>query len=217
MKKERILGVAFLIQAIASLVSGAFFLKPLVVEGNIVETMQNISNHENQMRLVILGDTITAMGIVFLGAMLYKYLHKYNSEFSLTAFGLYLIEAIILMVSRIFGFALLIVSQEAVSSGFTENAKLLGKIFFDTMDYSYNLMMIPFCIGAIIFYSFMYKSEIISRKISLWGIITIFPMIIGTIIILFGNDAPMILYVFYIPFEFFIGIWILFVGVKNKK
>ena len=49
----RFLGAAFLLQAVASLVSGLFLLQPLIVPGNIIDSMTNISNNAMQMRASI--------------------------------------------------------------------------------------------------------------------------------------------------------------------
>ena len=74
----RLLGTAFLIQAVASAVSGFFLLQPLIVPGDIVESMTRIANHATQMRAGILVEMITAMGIVMLGCMLIASLKKVN-------------------------------------------------------------------------------------------------------------------------------------------
>ena len=51
---SRVLGGAFLLQAVTSLVSGAFLLKPLLVPDNITESMTNIANKAVLLRASIL-------------------------------------------------------------------------------------------------------------------------------------------------------------------
>jgi uncharacterized membrane protein HdeD (DUF308 family) len=51
---------------------------------------------------------------------------------------------------------------------------------------------------------------------SLWGLVTVFPMLVGTILLIFGAEAPIFLYVAYVPFEFVVGTWILIKGVNEK-
>ena len=60
----RLLGAAFLLQAVASAVSGLILLQPLIVPGNIIESMTNIANNALQMRASIVVEMITAIGIV---------------------------------------------------------------------------------------------------------------------------------------------------------
>ena len=66
-KTSTVLGVAFLLQAITSLVSGLIMKLALIVPGNISESMINIANKPWLMRANILGEMITAAGITFLG------------------------------------------------------------------------------------------------------------------------------------------------------
>lgn len=51
----RVIGAAFLFQAVASAVVGLVLLEPLKVPGDIVETMTNFSNNVLQVRAGILG------------------------------------------------------------------------------------------------------------------------------------------------------------------
>ena len=212
---SRILGAAFLLQAVTSLVSGAIFLAPLLVDGDMIATMENIAGHAGQMRLAILGDVVTAMGIIFLAVVLYVSLKKQNERMALIALGLYIFEAVLLAASRLFGYELLLISQESVLTGHPANLQALGNFALETMNYGYTLHMLPFCVGAGLFYFLMYKSGIIARGFSLWALITVVICLCATIVSLFGVGVPIFFYLPYAPFEFFIGIWILIKSVRD--
>lgn len=61
-----VLGAAFLLQATTSLISGLILKVALIVPGNISESMTNIANNAWLMRANILGEMITAVGVIFL-------------------------------------------------------------------------------------------------------------------------------------------------------
>ena len=69
-KTSRVLGFAFLLQFVTSFSSGVFLRQAWVVPGNIGETMINIASKPWLMRTNILVDMLTALGIIFLGAIL---------------------------------------------------------------------------------------------------------------------------------------------------
>jgi hypothetical protein len=115
-EKSRILGFAFLFQALTSLISGTVFAKPLAAEDGIVN-LANIADNPLMLKLNILGQTITAMGIVFLAAVLFSMLKGRNKKIALTAFGIYILEASLLAVCEIADFSLLCISQEYAASG----------------------------------------------------------------------------------------------------
>jgi hypothetical protein len=216
-KTSRVLGAAFLLQAITSLTSGMILKLALVVPGNISESMINIANNAWLMRANILGEMITALGIIFLGAILFVTLRKQNENMALVALGFYILEAALLAVSRIPGISLLRISQEYVTAGHSAILQTIGNLAFESMDFGYTLLMLPFCLGAILFYYLLYKSGIVPRVLSLWGLITVFPLLIGTLSAIFGYKLPFAVYLPYVPFEFVIGAWILVKGIKDTS
>jgi hypothetical protein len=213
-KKSRILGFAFLLQALTSLLSGTVFSKPLVTEEGIVN-LANIVNNPLLLKLNILGQTITAMGIVFLAAVLFSMLKGQNKKIALTAFGIYILEASLLAVCEIADFSLLCISQEYVASGQPEILQTLGNLIYRSMKYGQELSMAAFCVGAMLFYYLLYKSEIVPRVLSLWGLLTVLPCLVATVSALFGSELPFLIYLPYVPFEFFIGVWILIKGIRH--
>ena len=73
-KTSRILGIAFLLQFFTSFINGAFLLNSLIVPEDIGKSMINIANNTLLFRTYILVDMLTALGIIFLGAILFKLL-----------------------------------------------------------------------------------------------------------------------------------------------
>jgi len=228
-KTFRILGVAFLLQFVTSLISGVILQPALIVPGNISESMINIANNAWLMRanilvdmLTALGianilvDMLTALGIIFLGAILFVTLRKQNEKIALVALGFYILEAALLAVSRIEAFSLLRASQEYVTAGHPAYLETIGNLALESMDFvGMTLHMLAFCLGGILYYYLLDKSRIVPRVLSLWGLITVFPCLIGTLSAIFGYELPFALYLPYAPFEFVIGIWILVKGVKE--
>jgi hypothetical protein len=77
--------------------------------------------------------------------------------------------------------------------------------------------MLTFCLGAILFYFLLDKARIVPRWMSLWGLITTFPMLVGTVAQMFGYTIPFVFYVPYVPFELAIGLWILVKGIPSGQ
>ena len=217
-KTSRILGLAFLLQFITSFSSGVFLKAAWFVPENMSETMLKIAGSPWLMRTNILLDMFTAMGVIFLGAVLYITLRKQNEKIALTAMGFYILEGALLAVSRIQAFSLIGLSKEYVAAGQPTSLLLMGQMAYEAMDFAGNtLHMLAFCIGGILFYYLLYKSGVVPRWMSLWGLIAIFPMLVGTITQVFGYTIPFQFYVPYIPFELVIAIWILFRGIKDEQ
>jgi hypothetical protein len=216
-KTSRILGIAFLLQFVTSFSSGAFLKSVWFVPGNMSDTLLKIANNPSLFRFNILLDVLTALGVVFLGAMLFLPTREQNEKMALTAFGFYLLEAALLAASRAEAFSLLRISQEYAASGQPANLLTMGQIAYESMDFVGNtLHMLAFCLGGILFYALLYQTGVVPRFLSLWGLVAIFPMLIGTLTQVFGSTIPFTFYLPYVPFELVIGIWILVKGIQHQ-
>lgn len=214
-RTSRVLGVAFLLQAITSLVSGAILLKPLLVPGNITESMTKIADNPLLLRASIFGDFITAMGIIFLGTVLFVTLRKQNETVALFSLGLYIFEAGLLAASRLSTFSLLRISEAFATTGQPADLQAMGTVTLDSMNFGYSLHLLPFCVGGMLFYYLLYKSGMVPRLLTLWGLITTPLILVATLLVIAGYVAPIYLYLPYTPFEFAIGLWILIKGTKQ--
>ena len=211
----RLLGAAFLLQAVAALVWSAFLLPPLIVSDSITDTMTNIANNALQMRASIVVTMITAIGIVMLGALLFVTLKKQNMNIALVALGLYLIEAALLAASRIAVFSLLRISQESVIAGHPAYLQTLGNLFYESAEFGDWLHMLPFALGATLFYYLFFKSGYIPRALSLFGLIAALLALIGTPFALLGYDVPIVVFLPNLPFELTIGVWLMVKGIRD--
>lgn len=217
-KISKVLGIAFLLQFVTSFSSGVFLRQAWYVPGNISASMLKISNNPWLMRVNILVDMLTALGILFLGAILFVTLRRQNEKIALVALGCYILEAALLAVSRMEAFSLIGISQEYAAAGHPVYLQTMGNLAFESMDFvGSTLHMLVFCLGGILFYYLLYQSRAVPRVLSLWGLITIFPMLIATLSAVLGYPLPFILYVPYVPFELVIAVWILIKGKNDDS
>jgi hypothetical protein len=177
--------------------------------------MTNIANNTLQMRASIMLHMITAIGIVLLGALLFVVLKKQHVKIALVALGLYVIEAAILATSRIPAFSLLRISQESVIAGHPAYFLTLGNLLYEAADFGDWLHMLPFALGATLFYYLFFKSGYIPRALALWGLIAASLAFIGSVLVLLGYDVPMIVFLPNLPFEITIGVWLIVKGIKH--
>jgi hypothetical protein len=215
-KTSRLLGVAFLLQFVTSFASAMFLRATWYVTGNMSATLLKIASNPSMLRVNILFDMLTALGVIFLGAMLFITLRKQNEKMALTALGFYILEAALLATSRLATFSLLRLSQEYAAAGHAADLTLLGQIAFDSMEFvGSGLHMLAFCLGGLLFYYLLDRARIVPRVLSLWGLIAVLPFVIGAPLAVMGYEVPMAFYLPYVPFELVIGIWILVKGIPE--
>jgi hypothetical protein len=212
----RVLGIAFLLQFITSVSSGLFIQPAWLVTGSIHETMLRIADNPGLMKTNILVDMSTALGVIFLGAMLYVALRKHSEKIALVGLGFYILEGALLAASRSEAFSLMRISQEYVAAGNPAYLQVMANLALESMDFvGFTLHMLAFCLGGILFYYLLYKSRVVPRALSLWGLITLLPLLAATLLDLFGYQVPQYVGLPYFPFEFVIGLWILVKGIPE--
>lgn len=215
-RTARLLGGAFLLQAIASAIGGLFLIDPLIVSGDFVASMTNIASNPGQMRSGILLQMITAIGVVMLGALLFQTLKKQNMNIALIAMGLYILEAAVLAASRISSFGPLSLSQESVSAGHPEMMQSLGQLLYQSAEFGDWLHMLAFGLGATLFYYLFYKSGFLPRWLSIFGLIAAPLALFGTVLVLLGISVPLIVFLPNLPFEIGTGLWLVFKGIRVR-
>ena len=180
---SRLLGAAYLFVLAASLSSGALSDLSLL-SGSISESFTNISKNLTQMRISILVELLTCVGIVVLAVLLFVVLNKQNKIIALVALGWWLAEAITLAVSTIGSFALIPLSLEYVKAGAPDAAyfQTLGALFRGIDTWGYDIHMWFFGFGGILWYSLFYRSKYIPRVLSVWGIVSVSVGLIGIVL-----------------------------------
>ena len=221
----RLLGAAFLIVFVASMLSGAL-LDSAVGSGSISDILVNVANNLTLMRISILVELVTSVGIVALAALLYIVLHEQHRVIALVALGWWLAEAITLGVSKIGAFALIPLSLEYVAAGAPDPSptgpmgyfQTLGDFFYYGFDrQGWAIHMLFFCLGGILWYYLFYRSKYIPRVLSGWGLVAVSLVLINILLVLFDRsfDLQMIMLAPYLVFEALIGPWLMVKGVRD--
>jgi len=215
----RLLGAAFLIVFVASMLSGAL-LNAATGSGSISDILVSISNNLTLMRISILVELVTSIGIVVLAALLYIVFHKQHKIIALVALGWWLAEATTLAVSKIGAFALIPLSLEYVKAGAPDSSyfQTLGDFFYYGFDrQGWAIHMLFFCLGGILWYYLFHRSKYIPRALSIWGLVAVSLVSINVMLVLFDRniELQMIMLAPYLLFEALIGPWLMVKGIRD--
>jgi hypothetical protein len=212
----RLLGAAQLFVFVAGLVSEQL-LKSVVGSGSISEILVNISENISRTRISNSVALFNSLAIITLGVLFYVVLNEQNKTLALVALGCFTAEGITLAVSKIGASALISLSQNFVTAGSPESSyfQTLGDFLYKSVDRrGYNIHMLFFCAGGIIWYYLLHISRIVPPALSIWGLVAICLLTIPTVITLLDLDylPAMILGLPYAPFELVLGIWLIVNG-----
>ncbi len=173
--------------------AGAF--GPVAVKPILDDPMYLASIFENQNTVMmgVLAQLIMALACAGIAIGLYPILKKQNESLALGAVGFRMIENIFQIVAALALLSLLTLSQESVkadalaASAFQAAGVSLHAIHFWS---ALVLAHFGFCLGALMYYYVFYRSSLIPRWLSVWGMVGILLHLTGALITMFTQVDP---------------------------
>jgi hypothetical protein len=217
-KLGRYVGATYLAVLVGSAVSGALW--PALSDGISSDKLLDTTDSLAALRWsAVIELFVTSVGIVVLASLLYSALSRYNRNLSLVALGCWWAEATTLAVSTVGALLLIPVSEAYAQATGTEATNLLALgdalARFDRL--TWEIHMVFFAVGGLIWYTVMYQSRVVPRWLSVAGLAVVALGMVSTVL-LFVIDAD--LFYLGIPtgvFELTLGIWLVTKGFASRQ
>lgn len=213
-KLYRATGWIMLAQAVLPLTAGLLF-QSLEAEGNAAATMANLAAHRPLANTSVLLWIAAAICVVILGVLLYDATKVLGKTLAAIACSMYLFAAFLIVVGQVFVVALLKMSALSITSG-GANFTDIGNVLLSCRHIAVELAMIPFGVGALIFYPLLMKTKALPKWLAIWGIVSAPLIMIGVPLTTFGVSVPAAVLAPYVPFEFFTAVYLLIRYRKNS-
>jgi hypothetical protein len=215
-KLGRYVGAAYLTVLVGSAISGGLW--PALSDGITADKLLDTADDLTMLRLsAVIELFVTSVGIVVLASLLYIVLSQYNRNLSLVALGCWWAEATTLAVSTVGAFVLIPVSEAYAQASGAEATNLLalGDVLARFDRVTWEIHMVFFAVGGLIWYTVMYQSRVVPRWLSVAGLAVVGLGMVSTVL-LFVADAD--LFYLGIPtgvFELVLGIWLVTKGFAS--
>ncbi len=188
-KTATIVGVLFIVATGMLFVGGAIY-------GPILNSPDYLGNAYPNRMTVILGlllEFIVAPAMVLIPVFLFPVLRRHDEAFALAYVSFRLFEAVLVTMVGILNLSLIRVSQAYLDGGATDAsyAQTIGSAIQSLSEWAFSIYVIVFTLGALIFYSALYRSKLIPRWISGWGFIAAALLLTGTVLVMFEVLAGM--------------------------
>ena len=176
-------GVALLVATIAQLV-GVALVSPIV--GTPVD-LTKIAADQNQ---VLLGAFFQFMGAVACPAIaiaLYPVLRRYNEGLALGSVGFRLIEGTLHVLIAVCLLLLVTLSQEIAKVGVAGSAALQvqSALLMAGREWLGPLSVLTFGLGGLMYYWVFYRSRLVPRWLSAWGLVAIPLVMLSALLVMF--------------------------------
>jgi hypothetical protein len=181
--------------------------------------LTKIATNENQVITGAFFLLVMAFACSGIAIWLYPVLKKQNQALALGSVGFRIIENVLGIVSAICLLSLVPLSQEFVKAGapVASYFQTSGTLLLLARDSISNIHLIPFCIGALMYYYLFYQSKLIPRWLSVWGFVAIILSLASAFLVLFDliGDFSTAQVVLSIPIgvqELVLGVWLIVKG-----
>ena len=215
-KTALIVGVLFLAGYVGIFLGGA-------ISGPILNAPDYLGKiYPNKTRIIIgmlIEVLLNDVPVVGIGVMLFPILKKYGEGIALWYAGIRAIEAVTLIVGAISTLSLITLSQEYLAAGAMEvsHYQASGALALALRHWAADVMLtVFFILGALLLYSILYKSKLVPRFISVWGLIAAASLIAANVLtvpdLTQGFNPGQILFFPIMSSEILLAIWLIVKG-----
>ena len=155
--------------------------------------LSKISANENPVIWAAFFQFIMGSACAGIGISLYPVLKKYNEGLALGSAGFRIIEGGIYIVGVIGLFLLLTLSREFTKADHPDPSyfQIAGTLLLSLRDWVLLTGTLAWCIGAAIYYSVFYRTKLIPRWLSGWGLVGIALAWAAGMLVMFHLDTSM--------------------------
>jgi hypothetical protein len=129
-----------------------------------------------------------------IGISMYPVLRKYNEGLALGAAGFRIIEAVFHCIGAVLILLLATLRREFMKAGPADLAQFqnLGALLREGRTWLGDVTSLPaWCIGAYLYYSLFYRTRLVPRWLSLWGLAGITLVVASSMLVLFRQIASL--------------------------
>ena len=212
------MGALFLFSNATFLVGAFGFVEPVLGAPDYLTLAS-----ANRAQVIIGALLELSNGVAYLGiaALVFAILRRHFPSLAVWYVGFRVTEFVMQILSDLSPLALLSVSEELVAAGGVAAAsyQAVGTLLQAQRYWAFQMVSITLVLGALSFYTMLYRSRLIPRFISVWGLVGAATVLTTTMLDIFAlSVGPVLGLVLGLPMltnELFLGVWLIVKGFSR--
>jgi hypothetical protein len=208
-------GVLFII---ADLVG--FMSFPFMAPVNATNYLVSVSTDGGLVATAALLLFIGGAAAIGIAISMYPVLKKYNEGLALGSVGFRTVEGVLDFVGVLGLLILITLSQQFVDAGAPDSSyfQTLGGLSVSGFHWAVNVLkLMAFSIGALLYYIVFYRTKLVPRWLSGWGIVAAIMTMLSALLVIYGLMAPfstaqIVLNLPILPQELVLAVWLIVKG-----
>ncbi len=183
-------GALFIIATVADLISRVVLVQPIL---SAPVDLAKISANEDQVLLGALFLFIGAAAAAGIAIALYPVLRKHNEGLALGSVGFRLIEGALYLGIVVCLLMLVSLSQGSANAGAAASSayEVPAVLVMAARDSLGEVAVLAFGLGALMYYWVFYRSRLVPRWLSAWGLVAIASLMVSGVLVMLGLTEPM--------------------------
>ncbi len=212
-----------------AIIVGAFFLTAMatyLVGASLIDSfisspdyLNEVAGNETTMIMGVLLELVNVVAVIGIGVGMFPVFKKENEALALGYVAFRIVEAAILVVAVVSPLLLVALSQAYLAGGDGEasNFQTFGTLFLTARAHLSGLLLtVFFSLGALILYYLFYRTKLVPRWLSVWGLIAVVLVLTWNLLGTFGISFNVGI-IFGLPIilnEIVLGIWLIVKGFE---
>ena len=214
-RTARTVGALFLFSNVTFLLGAFAFLEPIL---GTPDYLTLASANRTQLIVGALLELVNGVAYLGIAALIFAVLGRRFRSLAVWYVGFRAIEFVMQALSDLSPLALLTLSEEFVRGGAVEAASLqtVGTLLQAQRYWAFQMVSIALVFGALSLYTMLYRSKLIPRFISVWGLVGALTVLTTTMLDIFAlSVGPALGLILGLPMllnELFLGVWLILKG-----
>jgi hypothetical protein len=181
-------GLLFIVATVADIVSRVAVVGPVV---GLSEPLATISSNETRLALGALLLVVGAVAAAGIAIAMYPVLRRHSEALALGSVGFRLIEGTFYLGIVVCLLVLAAMGEEAASSGDLAVFAVPATLVLAAKEALGQVGVLAFAIGATMYYWLFYRSRLVPRWLSAWGLVAIASLVVSAVLVITGVVEPM--------------------------
>lgn len=218
-KTAVIVGIFFITATVAGLL-GAVFSAPFQAQ----EYLSAIYENANQVKLASLFVLIMGIAVAGISIAMSPILRKQNRGLALGYVGARLLEGVMYIITVFSWLLLIVLSEDFIAAGApaASHFQSMGNLLLSVSNWAGHVILdvAVMSVGALIFYSLLYRTKLVPTWLSIWGLIGAPLWLSAGLLAMYGHDPtstlPVILNLPIAVNEMVLAVWLIVKGFDRS-
>jgi hypothetical protein len=181
-------GVLFIVATVADVISRVAFLTPVLGRPDLLAA---VTSNETRVGLGAVLLVVGAAAAAGIAIAMYPVMRRHGEALALGSVGFRLIEGTLYLGIVVCLLILVAMGEEAVSSGGPAAFAIPATLVLEAREALGQVGVLAFALGATMYYWLFYRSRLVPRWLSAWGLVAIASVAVSAVLVISDVIEPM--------------------------